>query len=98
MYIDVAKVDQDIAHVVIAIHICFKVYVPNVSSVPDICCTLFYLNVSKVDLDVAYTYMLQVYIFKCFQIFHTYVWKYFILMLHMFAMVFKYFYAFSQVF
>jgi hypothetical protein len=78
LYIDVAKVDQDVTHVVIAIQLCFKVYVPNVSSVPDICCTLFYLDIAKVDLDVAYTSTLQVYIFKCFQMFHTYVCKYFI--------------------
>jgi hypothetical protein len=39
---------------------------------------LFYLDIAKVDLDVAYTCTLQVYIFKCFQMFHTYVCKYFI--------------------
>jgi hypothetical protein len=44
---------------------------------------VFYLDLAKVDLDVTST------CFKCFQMFHTYVCKYFILMLHMFAMVFK---------
>jgi hypothetical protein len=33
--IDIVKVDQDVAHVIMAIHI-FQVYVPNVSFVPDV--------------------------------------------------------------
>ena len=33
LYIDVAKVDRDVAHVVIAIHVYFKCMFPNVSSV-----------------------------------------------------------------
>ena len=37
----------------------FQVYV---SSVSDICCKCFYLDVAKVDLDVAYTCMLQAYV------------------------------------
>jgi hypothetical protein len=60
----------------------FQVYVPNISSVPDICCKCFYLNVTKLDLDVAYTCMLQAYVFKCFQAFHTYVCKCFIWILY----------------
>jgi hypothetical protein len=47
-------------------------YVSNVSYVLEVCCKCFYLNVAKVDLNVAYTYMLQVY--RCFirllQVFH----------------------------
>ena len=35
LYFDVAKVDRDVAHVVMAIH------VPNVLSVPDECCKRF---------------------------------------------------------
>jgi hypothetical protein len=42
----VAKIDGDIAHVVIAIHICF------ISSRRML--QMFYLDVAKVDLDVAY--------------------------------------------
>jgi hypothetical protein len=48
---------------------------------------VFYLDVAKIDLNIAYTYMLQAY--EYFQVFHTYICKYFILMLHMFAIVFK---------
>jgi hypothetical protein len=46
----------------------FQVYVLNVSS-SDVCCKYFYLDVAKVDLDVAYTSMLQVYFsngLRCF--------------------------------
>jgi hypothetical protein len=68
-YIDVVKVDRNIAHVAMVFSsvypkcfICFR-------------CTLqvFHLDVAKVDLDVAYTCMLQAYVssvsyvcFKCF--------------------------------
>ena len=48
---------------------------------------MFYLDVAKVDLDVAYTWMLQSYVsgvsYVCCSCF---IW-----MLHMFALVFKYF-------
>jgi hypothetical protein len=37
-------------------------YVSNVSSVPDICCKCFHLDVAKIDLDVVYTCMLQEYV------------------------------------
>jgi hypothetical protein len=46
----------------------FQVYVPNVSSVSDVCCKCFHLDVAKVNLDAVYTCMLQVYV-----VFHTYV-------------------------
>jgi hypothetical protein len=82
----------------------FQVYVPNVSSVAsriknvssvtDICCKCFYLNVAKVDLNVTYTCMLQVYVSSV-----SYVGcKCFICMLHIFAMVFKCFSSVLQVF
>jgi hypothetical protein len=54
-------------------------YVPNVSSVLDICCKYFHLDVAKVDMDIVYIYMhiLQAYFssgFRCFkhllQVFH----------------------------
>jgi hypothetical protein len=64
-HIDVAKVDQDVAHVAMAILICFKcrfqifhlfqTYATNVSS-----------GHCKVDLDA-------VYICKCFKCFHMYI-------------------------
>jgi hypothetical protein len=53
---------------------------------------VFYLDVTKVDQDVAYTCMLQTYVFKCFQVFLTYVCKCVIWMLHMFGMVLKCFF------
>jgi hypothetical protein len=56
---------------------------------------LFYLYVAKVDLDVVYTSMLQAYVSSIFQVFHMYLYKCFISMLNMFAMVFK---CFSDVF
>ena len=57
-YIDVAKVDRDVAHVAMVFSsvcpecfICFRRMLQ-----------LFYLDVAKVDLDVAYTYVLQAYV------------------------------------
>jgi hypothetical protein len=43
---------------------------------------VLYINVAKVDLDVAYTYMRQAYVSSVSYI----CWKFFIWMLHMFAM------------
>jgi hypothetical protein len=40
-HVDVVKVDRDVAHGAMAIHVCFEVYVPNVSSVSDVCCKCF---------------------------------------------------------
>jgi hypothetical protein len=83
LYIDVVKVYQDVAHVGMAIHVYFKYMFQMFHHMLQV----FYLNVAKVDLEVAYTCMLQEY--EYFQVFHTYVCKYLILMLRMFAMVFK---------
>jgi hypothetical protein len=55
----------------------------------------FIWMLQKVDLDIAYTSMLQEYVFKCFQMFNTYVCKCFVWMLHIFALVFK---CFSAIF
>jgi hypothetical protein len=49
VYMDVAKVDRNVAHVAMAIHVCCKMYVLNVSyvfrrvfaSVPSVCCICF---------------------------------------------------------
>jgi hypothetical protein len=93
LYIDVAKVDRDIAHVILAIHVYFKCMFQMFHLFQTY--VVFYVDVAKVDVDVEYTYMLQACVFKCFQVFHTYVCKCFIYMLHMFVMVFKCFEAFG---
>jgi hypothetical protein len=62
LYIDVAKVDRNVTHVIIAINVCFKcMFQMNATSV--------YLDVVKVDLHVVSTCMLQAYVrsvFRCF--------------------------------
>jgi hypothetical protein len=67
LYIDVVKVDRDIAHVIMAIFLkkycngytrMFQMNILNVLSVLNICCKCFYLDVAKEDLDVVYTCML----------------------------------------
>ena len=68
LYIDVAKVDRDVAHVGMAIHVCFKCMF-QIFHLSRRMLQVFYLDVAKVDLDVAYTYMLQAYVssvFRCF--------------------------------
>jgi hypothetical protein len=64
-----------------------------------ITCTLqvFHLDVAKVDLDVAYTCMLQAYVSSVSGVSYT-CCKCFIRMLHMFAMTFKCFPGVLQVF
>ena len=61
---DVTKVDQDVAYVVIAIHVCFECMFQkfHLSSIPDECCKCF-VRVLQ------HTCMLQAYvssIFRCF--------------------------------
>jgi hypothetical protein len=94
LYIYIAKVDRDVTHVVMDIYICFKcifhifhMFQTNVALVLSGCCKnrsgcCIYMHVASIC-------------FKCFQVFHMYVYEYFIWMLHMFAMVFK---CFSDVF
>jgi hypothetical protein len=48
LYIDVAKVDWDVAYVVMAIHVCFKCFICFRRMLQ-----MFHLDVAKVDLDVA---------------------------------------------
>ena len=59
LYIDVAKVYRDVAHIVVAI----LSYVSSVCSKCFICSRqmlqVFCMDVAKVDLDVAYTCMLR---------------------------------------
>ena len=83
LYIDVTKVYQVVAHVVIAIHVCIKC---KFQMFHTLICSIrmflvFYFNVAKLDLDVAYTCMLQAYVSSVIRCF---IWT-----LHMFAMVFK---------
>ena len=45
----------------------FQVYVPNVSSFPDVCCKCFIWMLQKYNWMLhIYTCMLQAYVFKCF--------------------------------
>jgi hypothetical protein len=85
LYIDVAKVDWDVAHVLMAIHMCFK-------------CMLQMLHLFQTYVaSVSYTCMLQAYVSSVLGV--SYICcKCFIWMLQMFAMVFKCFHVFSQVF
>jgi hypothetical protein len=74
LYIDVAKVDRNVAHVVMDIHVCssvcFKclIYSRRMSQVFYLDVTKVDLDVAKVDLNVAYICMLQLYVssfFRC---------------------------------
>jgi hypothetical protein len=77
LYIDVAKVDQDVAHVIMAIHVCFKclfqmfhLFQTYVASILSGCCKstsgcCIYMHVASIC-------------FKYFQVFDTYVCKCFI--------------------
>ena len=57
-YIDVAKVDQDVAHVAIVFSsVCSKYFICFRRMLQ-----VFHLNVAKVNLDVAYICMLQAYV------------------------------------
>ena len=65
---DAVKVDWDIAHVAMAIHVCFKcmfqifhLFQTNVAGVLSGCC--------KKDLDVVYTCMLRAYVSSVFRYF-----------------------------
>jgi hypothetical protein len=68
-HMDVAKVNRDIAHVIMVVYLCFKCMFCFRRMLQ-----VFYLDVAKVDLNVTY-------ICKCFRCFHTYVVIVFIWML-----------------
>jgi hypothetical protein len=56
-YLDITKVDLDIAYVFAKAFKCFQVfqtYVASVSAVSDVCRKCFHLDVIKVDRDVAH--------------------------------------------
>jgi hypothetical protein len=89
---DVAKVDWDnIAHVAIV----FQVYVPNVHMFSDVCCNCVYSDVAKVDLDVSYICMLQLYVSSISSVSYVYC-KYFIWMLYMFCNGYTYIFLMFQ--
>jgi hypothetical protein len=57
-YIDVTKVDRDVAHVIIVFSsICLKCFICFRRILQ-----VFHLNIAKVDLDVAYTCMFRAYV------------------------------------
>ena len=72
LYIDVVKVDRDVAHVVMNIHVCFKCifqmfyrFQIYVASVLSGCCK----SRSRYCIGMHVASIC----FKCFQVFHTYV-------------------------
>jgi hypothetical protein len=73
LYIDVAKVHRDVAHIVMAIHVCFK-YMIKCFICSRHMLQVFCLNIAKVDLDVAYTCYKHIYVlsvsYVCSQVFH----------------------------
>ena len=83
-YIDVAEVARDIAHVAMVFSsVCPKCFICFRRMFQ-----VFHPDVAKVDLDVAYTCMLQAYVssvFRCFICMFASVSS----MLHMFLLVFK---------
>jgi hypothetical protein len=67
-YMDIAKVDRDVAHVAIVLEVCCKCFrdmlqasIQNVLSVSDVCCNCF---ISMLHM-FQYTYVASVYS-KCF--------------------------------
>jgi hypothetical protein len=53
LYIGIAKIDGDVAHVVMTTHVCFKcIFKCFICSRRML--QVFYLDVAKVDLNVAY--------------------------------------------
>jgi hypothetical protein len=72
LYIDVVEVDRDVAHVGMAIHVSFQVYVPNVSSVLNICCKhmfqVFHTYVCKCFILMSHMFvMIFSHFRKCFR-------------------------------
>jgi hypothetical protein len=90
-YIDVAKVDRDVAHVaMVFLSVCPKcfIYFKHMLQV-------FHLDVAKVDLDIAYACMLQTYVSNISGV--SYVCcKCFIWMLHMFCNSYIHFFLVFQ--
>jgi hypothetical protein len=57
-HLGIAKVDRNVAHVAVAIHVCFKCVLNVSSRFPNVCLQVF-------QLDVAYVFTHM----KCFQVF-----------------------------
>jgi hypothetical protein len=91
-YVDVAKVDRDVAHVEMAIHVCFKCMFQMFQTYVAI----LSFDIAKLDRDVAYIYI------QVFQVFSYVCCKYFILMFvyvcNGYTRVFKFFLVFLHVF
>jgi hypothetical protein len=90
---NVAKVDQDVAHVAIVVHICCKLMFPPFHLFfPDVRCKCVYLDVA---------YVSHIYC-KCFiymlHMFHIYIVNVLSTCCICFTMAFKCFYVFLQVF
>jgi hypothetical protein len=79
----IAKVDRDIAHVVMVVHVCCKLlFLMFYLFFSDICCKCVYLNVAYVFthtiqvfyLNVVYIFIMVSNVFQMFlQVFHTHV-------------------------
>jgi hypothetical protein len=68
LHINVAKVDRDVAHIVMAIHVCCKTFIRNVSSIFQIYVAIaFYLDVAYVSQRCCKS------LFKMFHPFQTHV-------------------------
>jgi hypothetical protein len=60
---DITKVDWKVTHVTMSTQEYFMCMFQNVLSVSHECCKYFmWIDVAKVDLDITYTCMLQVYV------------------------------------
>jgi hypothetical protein len=74
-HFDVAKVYQDVAHVEVAIHVCFKCMFRMFHLfLPDVCLQALHLDVAYVSASVSDVYS------KCFGCFYMYVASVFIWM------------------
>jgi hypothetical protein len=51
-HLDVAKVDRNVAHIVMLYTHMFQVYIPNVSAVSDVCCKCFYLYIAYIAVAI----------------------------------------------
>jgi hypothetical protein len=67
---DVAKVDRDVAYVVMFVHVCCMRLFPMFYLFLDVCCKYVYLNIAYVShvCCKCFTYMLYMFamVFKCF--------------------------------
>ena len=64
--INIAKVDRDVAHVAMAMHVSFKCMFQMFHLFQTYVISVFHLDVATLDYDFAY-------IGKCFRCFHAYI-------------------------